>query len=79
MFEQQTEAMAVTPTKSVGVALLLTFFFGPIGMLYSTVAGALVMFAAHFLAIVLTAGVGLLVTWPISLVWAAVAANRSSS
>lgn len=31
------------PRKSVGLAFLLTFLFGPLGMLYSTVTGALVM------------------------------------
>lgn len=31
------------PEKSVGVAFVLTFFFGPLGMLYSTVSGALIM------------------------------------
>jgi hypothetical protein len=30
--------------KSVASAIVLSFFFGPLGMLYSTVAGALVMF-----------------------------------
>lgn len=29
--------------KSVGVAFVLTVFFGPLGMLYSTVSGALIM------------------------------------
>lgn len=29
--------------KSVGVAFVLTFFFGPFGMFYSTVAGALIL------------------------------------
>ena len=31
------------PEKSVGVAFVLTFFFGPFGMFYSTVAGALIL------------------------------------
>jgi hypothetical protein len=34
------------PTKSVFVAFLLTFFFGPLGMFYSTVGGAIVMLLA---------------------------------
>lgn len=33
------------PEKSVGVAFLLTFLFGPFGMFYSTVAGALILLA----------------------------------
>lgn len=31
------------PKKSVGLAILLTFMFGPIGLFYATVSGALVM------------------------------------
>ena len=75
----QPRTIVVTPTKSVCVALLLTFLFGPLGMLYSTVVGALVMFLANVMAFVFTAGIGLLVTWPIGMVWAAMAANESNS
>jgi hypothetical protein len=67
--------MVVVPTKSVGVAIILTFLFGPLGMFYSTIAGAIVMFVANVLAIFLTAGIGLLVTWPVGIVWAAMAAS----
>ena len=71
--------VVVAPQKSVGIAVILAFFFGPIGMLYSTIAGALVMFVANLLAIFLTAGLGLVVTWPIGLVWAGVAASSYNS
>ncbi|MGP9680587.1 hypothetical protein [Brachybacterium sp. AOP3-A1-3] len=40
--------------KSVGVAFVLTFFFGPLGMLYSTVGGALVMIGIDLVLAVLT-------------------------
>lgn len=33
----------VTPTKSVGIGLLLTLFFGPLGLLYATVRGTLLL------------------------------------
>lgn len=79
MSQQAPATIIVTPTKSVGIALLLSFLFGPIGMLYSTVVGALVMFLANVAALLLTAGLGLLLTWPIGMAWAAVAANRSNS
>ncbi|MGP9538662.1 hypothetical protein ACT3SP_11665 [Brachybacterium sp. AOP43-C2-M15] len=36
-------ALPPLPEKSVGLAFLLTFFFGPLGMLYSTVSGALIL------------------------------------
>lgn len=64
------------------LALLLTFFFGPIGMLYATVSGGLIMFGISFLIAflgVITAGIGLLLyfPWYIALyVWTIVAVNK---
>ncbi len=70
---QQT--IVIASTKSVGVAIALAIFFGPLGMFYSTIAGAIVMFIVNVLAVFLTAGLGLVVTWPIGIVWAAMAAS----
>lgn len=64
--------IALSP-KSVGLAILLAFLFGPLGMLYSTVVGATVMFLATLLVGFVTLGFGLLVTWPICVIWAAMA------
>lgn len=44
----------VPAPKSVGVAFVLTFFFGPFGMLYSTVAGGLIMLGVILAVAVLT-------------------------
>ena len=63
----------VTPTKSVGVSILLTIFLGPLGMLYSTIAGALIMFIVSVIGIIFTAGLSLIITWPICIIWGAVA------
>jgi hypothetical protein len=63
------------PTKSVGVALLLTFFFGPLGMLYSTVTGALVMIVVSIVLGVFTLGFSFLVTWPVCMIWGTMAAS----
>src|SRR5262249_40521820 len=40
-------------SKSVVVAILLTFFFGPLGMVYSTVAGCLTMLSLQWVLILL--------------------------
>jgi hypothetical protein len=64
--------------KSPVLAFVLTFFFGPIGMLYSTVVGALVMFVVGLVVVPLTFGLALPLLWPIQLVWAVVAANNAS-
>jgi hypothetical protein len=73
MSEHPTPAVTLVSTKNVGLAIALTFFFGPIGMLYSTIVGALTMFVLNVGALLLTAGLGLIVTWPIGIVWSALA------
>ena len=69
----------VAPTKSVGIALLLAIFFGPLGMLYSTVVGGITMMVVSLIVGLLTLGFGLFVTWPICVIWAAIAANSHNS
>ena len=65
--------------KSPVLAFILTFFFGPIGMLYSTVVGGLVMFVVGLVVVPLTFGLALPFLWPIQLVWAVVAANNANN
>lgn len=61
--------------KSVVVALLLTFLFGPFGMFYSTIVGGLVMVPVSIVGIFLTFGLSIFITHPICMIWAAVAAS----
>lgn len=72
---QQPQRIVVVPTKSVGLAIALGFVFGPLGLLYSTILGAVVMFFVNILIGVVTLGVGLFLTWPLCAVWAYVATN----
>ncbi len=65
--------------KSVLLSLVLTFFFGPLGMLYSTVIGAIVMLVLYLAIGIPTLGWGLTVLHPIAMIWGAVAASRSRS
>jgi len=44
--------------KSLGVALLLTVFFGPVGLLYASIRGALILIFGIPTAAVILAGVG---------------------
>lgn len=69
----QPQRIVVVPTKSVGLAILLAVIFGPLGLLYSTVMGAIVMFIVNIVVALVTVGFGLILTWPICGVWAAVA------
>jgi hypothetical protein len=56
--------------KNVAIAVLLALLFGPLGMFYSTVAGALVMMFAGGLFTVVTLGAGVVLVIPICMLWA---------
>ena len=75
MTNEQPQKVIVMPTKSVGVSIILTVLLGPLGMLYSTIWGGLIMFVVSALVGLLTFGLGLVVTWPICVIWAALAAS----
>ncbi len=64
--------------KSVVLSLVLTFFLGPVGMLYSTVPGALIMLVLYVALGILTLGWAIAVLHPIAMVWGAVAADRAN-
>ena len=64
--------------KSVVLSLVLTFFLGPFGMLYSTVAGALIMLVLYVGLEIITLGWAIAVLHPIAMIWGAVAADRSN-
>ncbi|OYO24535.1 hypothetical protein CGZ93_03710 [Enemella dayhoffiae] len=65
--------------KSVPVAGVLAFFFGPLGMLYSTILGAVVMFFVNLVLIFITGGLGLFLSIPAGVVWAIVAAQQTNA
>ena len=64
--------------KSVILALVLTFFFGPIGMLYSTLIGAIVMAVLYIAIGIPTLGWALTVLHPIAIVWGVWAAHNQN-
>jgi len=68
--------IVVTSTKNVGISLILTILFGPLGMLYSTISGGIIMMILSLIVAVLTAGAGLAITWLISIIWGAMAVSR---
>ena len=61
--------------KYLYIAVLLGVFLGPIGLLYSTIPGAIVMFLINVVIGIVTLGFGLFLTWPICGIWAYVAAS----
>lgn len=75
MANQQPERVVVTPTKSMGISIILTILFGPLGMLYSTIWGGVIMFVISAIVGFLTLGLGLIIIWPTCVIWAAVATS----
>lgn len=73
---QQRQTIVVVKQKSMGVTILLTILFGALGMFYSTISGAIIMLLVSCVIGFLTAGIGLLLTWPICIIWAAVATSN---
>ena len=72
---QQPNQVIVRTQKSMAASILLALFFGPLGMLYSTVMGAIVMMIVTPIVALLTVGLGLFVTQPICVIWAVIATN----
>ena len=66
----ENHTIIVKTQKSPGTAAILAFFFGPLGMLYATLSGAIVMFVITGLTFLFTFGLGLLITNPICAIWA---------
>ena len=62
-------------SKSMVLALVLSFFFGPLGMLYATVSGGIIMFLFSIPVVLFTGGLGLVLTLPLGMVWSAFAVN----
>jgi len=50
---QSTNFIVVKSTKSVGIAILLTLLFGPIGLFYASITGGIIMTLTPFLLFVL--------------------------
>ncbi len=81
--EAKKEIVIVTPTKSLGLALLLTIFFGPLGMFYVTIPGGIVMTIVaffFFLIALITAGIGVILfpffIWLPCIIWTIIATKK---
>ena len=64
------------PRKSLLLSALLTFFLGPLGMIYTTIPGFLVMSVLTTIVGILTLGHGLAVMWPLCMIWGVWAGHR---
>jgi hypothetical protein len=77
-FHHQQTFVVVGKQKSVGTAFLLAFLFGPIGLLYSSIIGGIVMFILSIIVGIITLGLGLFFVWFGCIIWAVIAANYTN-
>lgn len=71
-----TNVVILKTEKSMAVAVILAFLFGPLGLLYASVKGGLIMMLVSAVVLFFTLGIGLLITVPACIIWAIVAVNN---
>jgi hypothetical protein len=67
------------PQKSVPLAIVLTIIFGPLGLLYVSILGAIVMFVVTLIISFFIFGLGFLFTWPVCVIWAYLSVKKYNS
>jgi len=77
--ENNTNTVIVKTQKSPTTAALLGFFFGPLGMFYATIPGAVIMLVISGIIGFFTLGFGLLITIPICSLWAYIAVKNQNT
>ena len=74
----QQNIFVMGKAKSVGVAFILSFLFGPLGLLYASVIGGIVMFLINLLFVFTFMWPLLIVSWIICIIWACIAADQAN-
>ncbi|HSW93969.1 MAG TPA: hypothetical protein VLJ15_06435 [Gammaproteobacteria bacterium] len=64
------------PLKSVAVALLFCVFLGPIGLLYATLTGGILMLVLGFFALRAKLMALAILIWLLCCIWGVAATNR---
>jgi len=77
--QMQQNVIIMGKAKSVGTAFLLAIFFGPLGLLYASVTGGVIMFILTIPILILTAFIGIFFINPICSIWAVIAANQANA
>jgi|GEM_PF-3505377 len=75
----QQNVIVMGKAKSVGVAFLLAFLFGPLGLLYASIIGGVVMFFVSIVLFFVIPVVGYILAWVMCIIWALIAANQANS
>lgn len=72
--EQQKKP--VLPFKSVAAALLFSAILGPVGLLYSSLFGGVIMITIGFVVVSTRLLVPIILLWVLSCIWAVAAVNK---
>lgn len=73
--ETQKIVIVSSGEKNMVASILLSLIFGPLGLLYASVTGGIVMLLISIVVAIFTLGLGLLITFPICIIWAVIATN----
>ncbi|MCR5756429.1 MAG: hypothetical protein K6F95_00770 [Selenomonas sp.] len=76
--ETQTPVQVVITKseKNMGLSIVLTALFGPLGLFYSSIIGGFIMLVISFVGALITLGVSLIITWPLCILWAYLSTKR---
>lgn len=73
---QMAPAYVAVPQKNMALALVLSFFFGPLGLFYASITGGIVMLILSIVFAIVTLGISIIFTIPACMIWAAIAVNN---
>ncbi|WP_044641995.1 hypothetical protein [Risungbinella massiliensis] len=71
-----SKTIVIAPMKSTGVSLILTFFLGCFGLLYTSVTAFIIMFIVEGILAFFTLGFSLFLTHPICMIWGLISVKR---
>jgi hypothetical protein len=74
----QPQIIIIAKQKSVGTAFLLAFLFGPLGLLYASILGGIVMFIVGIILFFLIPIIGGIMAWVGCIIWAIMAAQNAN-
>ncbi len=72
----QTIVISNQSKKSTGVAFILAFLFGPLGLLYASILGGFIMFFITLISWFVLPLIGAIFCWVGCIIWAIVAVNQ---
>jgi len=72
----QPEQKITLPLKSVAGALLFCVFLGPVGLLYASSLGGIIMIVLGFIVVCSKYMVPIVMMWLVTCIWGVLAVNR---